>query len=73
MLKPSRLRNTQVVANFANEMIVDFSVPWNGAASARLSVAPPRVAAAFAEQHAAMSLKVRNKIAPFHTVMGNSS
>jgi len=61
------------MTNFASQMVVDFSVSRNGAAFAGFRMTPPRVAAAFAEQFAAMSLKVRNEIAPFHTAMSNSS
>jgi hypothetical protein len=72
-LEPCWFRDTEVAADFSSKVVVDFGMPWNGAALAGLCVTPPRMTAAFAQQLAVISLKVRNKIAPFHTATSNAS
>jgi len=44
------LRDTEVAANLASQVIVDIAMPWNGTAVAKSRIVPPRMTATFARR-----------------------
>ena len=62
-----RLSDAEVAADFAGEETVDFRVARDRRAAAICRIAPPRMIAPFANEHAAMRRKVAEQCAPFHT------
>ncbi len=66
-------RNAEVFADFTSEVVIDLCMSGNGGALILLCVVPPRMAGAFAQDLAAVSLQVADQLLPFHTAMCASS
>jgi len=70
-LRPTRLiarrnRHGQIAADGARQEFLDFIVPGNGLLAPGLRVAPDGMAAAFANGHAPMFLKMAEQCPAFH-------
>jgi len=44
------LRDAEVAANLASQVVIDIAMPWNGTAVAKSRVVPPRMTATFARR-----------------------
>jgi hypothetical protein len=68
----SNFCDTEVLADFFGEMIVDLIVARYGGTSIFPGITPPGMISTFADQDATVFGQVAHKIAPLHTMIGSS-
>src|ERR1043166_3794123 len=71
--KISRVRHSQIPADFTRKKAIDFIVTRDGGTLICRRITPPRVIAAFANEYAAVSPQMAKQLTPLHTRMSSCS